>query len=121
MGQYSQNGSATAASARPLVDSFGRRISYVRLSVTDRCDFRCRYCMSEAMSFMPRAAVLSLEEIDRIARAFVRRGVRRLRLTGGGPLVRLGLAGPADTLGRHFRTGELDALHMTTTGSHPQH
>src|SRR3546814_726290 len=91
MGQYSQNGSATAASARPLVDSFGRRISYVRLSVTDRCDFRCRYCMSEAMSFMPRAEVLSLEEIDRIASAFVRRGVRRLRLTGGEPLVRRGI------------------------------
>src|SRR3546814_13250243 len=74
---------AKAAVSRPLVAAFGRTISYVRISVTDRCDFRCRYCMSEAMRFMPRSTVLRLEAIDRIAAAFLRRGVRRLRATGG--------------------------------------
>src|SRR3546814_14410461 len=110
MGQYSQNGSAPAASARPLVDSFGRRLSYVRLSVTDRCDFRCRYCMSEAMSFMPRAEVLRLEELDRIASAFVRRGVRRLSLTCGDPPVPPGVQALVDTRGRNCRTCALATL-----------
>lgn len=107
----------TAGNTRSLVDSFGRHITYVRLSVTDRCDFRCRYCMSEAMSFMPRSEVLSLEEIDRIASAFVRRGVRRLRLTGGEPLVRKGVDDLVASLGRHLRSGALDELTLTTNGS----
>lgn len=106
-----------AESFRPLVDSFGRTISYLRVSVTDRCDFRCRYCMSEAMSFMPRSEVLSLEEIDRIASAFVRRGVKRLRLTGGEPLVRRGIDDLIRNLGRHLQTGALDELTLTTNGS----
>lgn len=109
--------SISAAPMRPLVDSFGRHINYVRLSVTDRCDFRCRYCMAEAMSFMPRSEVLSLEEIDRIASAFVRRGVRRLRLTGGEPLVRRGIDTLVTSLGRHLRSGALDELTLTTNGS----
>ncbi len=106
-----------AGSGRPLVDSFGRHITYVRISVTDRCDFRCRYCMAEAMSFMPRSEVLSLEEIDRIASTFVRRGVRRLRLTGGEPLVRRGIDDLVTSLGRHLRDGTLDELTLTTNGS----
>lgn len=106
-----------AAASRPLVDAFGRTISYVRISVTDRCDFRCRYCMSEAMSFMPRSQVLSLEEIDRVAAAFIRRGVRRLRLTGGEPLVRRGIDDLVRSLGRHLQTGDLDELTLTTNGS----
>ena len=109
--------STSSASVRPLVDSFGRHIDYVRLSVTDRCDFRCRYCMAEAMSFMPRSEVLSLEEIDRIASAFVRRGVRRLRLTGGEPLVRRGIDSLVASLGRHLRSGVLDEMTLTTNGS----
>ena len=108
---------AKAAVSRPLVDTFGRTISYVRISVTDRCDFRCRYCMSEAMSFMPRSQVLSLEEIDRIAAAFIRRGVRRLRLTGGEPLVRRGIDDLVRSLGRYLKTGDLDELTLTTNGS----
>ena len=81
-----------AASGRlPLVDPFGRGISYLRVSVTDRCDFRCVYCMAENMAFLPKADVLSLEELDRLCSAFVARGVRKLRLTGGEPLVRRGI------------------------------
>lgn len=102
---------------RPLVDGFGRHVSYVRISVTDRCDFRCTYCMAEQMQFLPRTAVLSFEEIDRLASAFVRRGVRRLRLTGGEPLVRRGILDLVQRLGRHLRTGALDEFTMTTNGS----
>jgi len=109
--------SSSGGTLPPLVDSFGRQISYVRLSVTDRCDFRCRYCMAEAMTFMPRAEVLSLEEIDRIASAFIRRGVTRLRLTGGEPLVRRGIDDLVSSLGRHLRTGALEELTLTTNGS----
>jgi cyclic pyranopterin phosphate synthase len=103
--------------ARPLVDGFGRRIDYLRLSVTDRCDFRCIYCMSEHMTFLPKAEVLSLEEIDRLASAFVRRGVRKLRLTGGEPLVRRGIIDLVRSLSRHLRAGTLDELTLTTNGS----
>lgn len=117
MHRAAQTAPLSAAVQRPLVDSFGRHVTYVRLSVTDRCDFRCRYCMSEAMSFMPRSAVLSLEEIDRIASAFVRRGVRRLRLTGGEPLVRRGIDDLVRSLGRHLDSGALDELTLTTNGS----
>ncbi|MGB3721272.1 MAG: radical SAM protein, partial [Pacificimonas sp.] len=76
--------------ASPLVDRFGRHVTYLRISVTDRCDLRCTYCMAEDMNFLPRREVLSLEELDRIASAFIRRGVRKVRLTGGEPLVRRG-------------------------------
>jgi cyclic pyranopterin phosphate synthase len=100
----------------PLVDPFGRRISYLRVSVTDRCDFRCGYCMPEHMTFLPKADVLSLEEIDRLASAFVRRGVRKLRLTGGEPLVRRGVLDLVRALGRHLGRG-LDELTLTTNGS----
>ncbi len=106
-----------AAPVRPLVDPFGRAISYLRVSVTDRCDFRCVYCMPEAMTFLPKAEVLSLEEIDRLASAFVRRGTRKLRLTGGEPLVRRGIIDLVKALGRHLKTGDLDELTLTSNGS----
>src|SRR5271166_675005 len=108
-----------AASVKPpaLVDPFGRDISYLRVSVTDRCDFRCVYCMAENMAFLPKADVLSLEELDRLCSAFVARGVRRLRLTGGEPLVRRGIMTLINSLSRHLRSGELDELTLTTNGS----
>jgi cyclic pyranopterin phosphate synthase len=106
-----------AAGARPLIDGFGRRIDYLRVSVTDRCDFRCVYCMSEHMTFLPKADVLSLEEIDRLASAFVRRGVRKLRLTGGEPLVRRGIIDLVRSLARHLESGAIDELTLTTNGS----
>jgi GTP 3',8-cyclase len=99
-----------------LSDSFGRRISYVRLSVTDRCDLRCRYCMSEAMSFLPRREVLSLDELAEIADAFVARGVTRIRLTGGEPLARAGIDGLARQIGRHIGHG-LEELTLTTNAT----
>lgn len=101
---------------RPLIDGFGRTISYVRLSVTDRCDLRCRYCMAEAMSFLPRAEVLTLEEIAEIADAFVARGVRKIRLTGGEPLVRRGAPDLARMIGRNLGHG-LEELTLTTNGT----
>ncbi len=100
-----------------MIDPFGRRISYLRVSVTDRCDFRCLYCMSEHMTFLPKAEVLSLEELDRLASAFVRKGVRKLRLTGGEPLVRRNIMQLIRNLGRHLATGQLDELTLTTNGS----
>jgi GTP 3',8-cyclase len=100
-----------------LVDPFERAISYLRVSVTDRCDFRCVYCMSENMTFLPKADVLSLEELDRLCSAFVARGVRKLRLTGGEPLVRRGIMTLIGSLGRHLSTGALDELTITTNGS----
>jgi len=103
--------------SRPLTDGFGRRISYLRISVTDRCDLRCRYCMAEAMTFMPRAEILSLEEIAHLADAFIARGVRKIRLTGGEPLVRRGVADLAGMIGRHLGKG-LDELTLTTNGTH---
>lgn len=108
---------AVRAALRPLIDPFGRRINYLRISVTDRCDFRCTYCMPEAMTFLPRADVLDLGEIDRLASAFVARGTRKLRLTGGEPLVRRGVVDLVRGLGRHLRSGDLDELTMTTNGS----
>lgn len=101
---------------RPLIDGFGRRVSYVRLSVTDRCDFRCAYCMPTDMQFLPRRDVLTLEEIDQIASAFVARGVNRIRLTGGEPLVRKGFMDLVRGLSRHLGAG-LDELTLTTNGS----
>src|SRR5262249_54347215 len=90
-----------------LIDPFGRGISYLRVSVTDRCDFRCVYCMAENMSFLPKAEILSLEELDRLCSAFIARGVRKLRLTGGEPLVRRGIMTLVEALARHLRTGQL--------------
>jgi cyclic pyranopterin phosphate synthase len=102
---------------RPLVDPFGRAITYLRVSVTDRCDFRCVYCMSENMTFLPKADLLTLEELDRLCTAFVVKGVRKLRLTGGEPLVRRGIMTLVESLSRHLRTGALDELTLTTNGS----
>ena len=101
---------------RPLIDPFGRVIDYMRLSVTDRCNLRCTYCMSEQMHFMPRKDLLSLEEMDRLASVFVRRGVRHLRLTGGEPLVRRGVMDLVTSLSRHLKSGALDELTLTTNG-----
>ena len=100
-----------------MIDPFGRHISYLRVSVTDRCDFRCVYCMNEDMTFLPKAEVLSLEEIDRMCAAFVRKGVRKLRLTGGEPLVRRNIMSLFRALGARLRAGELDELTLTTNGS----
>src|ERR1700744_5057868 len=99
--------SPQAQSAQPnaLVDAFGRTVTYLRVSVTDRCDLRCVYCMSEHMTFLPKAEVLTLEELDRIASAFVGLGVKKLRITGGEPLVRKGVMGLIQSLGRHLKTG----------------
>ena len=104
------------APARPLVDRFGRHITYLRISVTDRCDFRCVYCMAEDMQFLPKKEILSFAEIETIATAFVTRGVTRLRLTGGEPLVRRDIIELVRSLGRHIGHG-LDELTMTTNGS----
>ena len=101
----------------PLIDPFARAITYLRVSVTDRCDFRCVYCMSENMSFLPKADILTLEELDRLCSAFVARGVRKLRLTGGEPLVRRGIMTLVGSLSRHLGTGALDELTLTTNGS----
>ncbi len=107
---------ATTPSA-PMIDPFGRTITYLRVSVTDRCDFRCVYCMAEDMTFLPKADVLTLEELDRLCSAFVRRGVRKLRLTGGEPLVRRNIMWLFRRLGRHLASGALDELTVTTNGS----
>ena len=101
----------------PLVDPFGRGIEYLRVSVTDRCDFRCVYCMSESMSFLPKRDLLTLEELDRLCGAFVARGVRKLRITGGEPLVRKNIIWLFERLGRHLESGALDELTLTTNGS----
>ena len=100
----------------PLVDPFGRAITYLRVSVTDRCDLRCVYCMNERMRFLPRQDLLSVEELDRIATAFVARGVRRLRFTGGEPLVRRGFIDLLMSVSRHLRSGALDEMLVTTNG-----
>jgi GTP 3',8-cyclase len=100
-----------------VIDPFGRHISYLRVSVTDRCDFRCVYCMAEDMTFLPKAEVLSLEELDRLCSAFVRKGVKKLRLTGGEPLVRRNIMSLIRALGRHLDTGALNELTLTTNGS----
>jgi cyclic pyranopterin phosphate synthase len=100
-----------------MIDPFGRTIDYLRVSVTDRCDFRCVYCMAEDMSFLPKAEILSLEELDRLIGAFIRLGTRKLRLTGGEPLVRRNIMWLIDRLGRHLETGALDELTLTTNGS----
>ncbi|CAN5187318.1 GTP 3',8-cyclase MoaA [soil metagenome] len=114
------------AFARPLsdgpkdgpMDGQGRAVRYLRLSVTDRCDLRCLYCMPQRMQFLPRAEVLTLEELDRVATAFIGLGVRKLRLTGGEPLIRKGVLDLIATLGRHLRSGALDELTRTTNATH---
>jgi GTP 3',8-cyclase len=100
-----------------LVDPFGRGITYLRVSVTDRCDFRCVYCMAEDMAFLPKADLLSLEELDRLCSVFIDKGVRKLRLTGGEPLVRRGIMTLVTSLSRHLTAGALDELTVTTNGS----
>jgi cyclic pyranopterin phosphate synthase len=101
----------------PLVDPFGRAITYIRVSVTDRCDFRCVYCMSEDMTFLPKRDLLSLEELDRLCSAFVRLGTRKIRVTGGEPLVRRGVMTLFRSLSRHLDAGDLEELTVTTNGS----
>ncbi|MGR8964203.1 GTP 3',8-cyclase MoaA [Rhizobium leguminosarum] len=101
-----------------LVDSFGRRVSYLRLSVTDRCDLRCVYCMSERMTFMSRREILSLDELERVARAFIRIGVRKIRITGGEPLVRKGVIDLFRSLSACLQDGSLQELTLTTNGTH---
>jgi len=100
-----------------MIDPFGRSVSYLRVSVTDRCDFRCVYCMPEHMTFLPKADVLSLEELDRLCSAFIRKGVNKLRLTGGEPLVRRDVMTLFRSLARHLKTGALQDLTLTTNGS----
>ena len=106
-----------AAPDAPLTDPFGRRITYLRLSVTDRCDMRCVYCMSEDMNFLPKRDLLTFEELDRLATAFVTRGVRKIRITGGEPLVRRDIIRLFQSLSRHISSGALNELTLTTNGS----
>ncbi|MEY8096482.1 GTP 3',8-cyclase MoaA [Falsihalocynthiibacter sp. S25ZX9] len=101
----------------PLIDPFLRPITYLRLSVTDRCDFRCVYCMSEVMNFLPKKELLTLEELDRLSSAFIGLGVRKLRITGGEPLVRRGIMSYFESMSRHLKSGALDELTLTTNGS----
>lgn len=105
----------------PLVDPFGRAISYLRVSVTDRCDMRCVYCMSEDMNFLPKRDLLTLEELDRLCTALISRGVRKLRITGGEPLVRRNILQLFHALGRHIESGALSELTLTTNGSQLAH
>jgi cyclic pyranopterin phosphate synthase len=100
-----------------MVDAFGRAITYLRVSVTDRCDLRCFYCMSEDMTFLPKADLLSLEELDRLCSVFIAKGVRKLRLTGGEPLVRRNVMSLVRSLSRHLDTGDLNELTLTSNGS----
>ncbi len=106
-----------ASLLRPMTDPFGRSISYLRVSVTDRCDLRCFYCMSEDMTFLPKADLLTLEELDRLCSAFIAKGVRKLRLTGGEPLVRRNVMSLVRSLSRHLKSGALNELTLTTNGS----
>ena len=104
-------------SGSEMVDPFGRSINYLRVSVTDRCDFRCTYCMAENMTFLPKRDLLTLEELDRLCSVFISKGVRKLRLTGGEPLVRKNIMHLIEGLGRHLEAGSLDELTLTTNGS----
>jgi GTP 3',8-cyclase len=108
---------ATNVNAPALIDPFGRHVSYLRVSVTDRCDFRCTYCMAEHMTFLPKKDLLTLEELDRLCSAFVHKGVRKLRITGGEPLVRKNIMWLFRALARHLKSGMLDELTLTTNGS----
>jgi len=108
---------ASVSQNAEMIDPFGRMVSYLRVSVTDRCDFRCVYCMSEDMTFLPKKDLLTLEELDRLCTIFVEKGVRKLRLTGGEPLVRRGIMELVRSLGRHLESGALEELTLTTNGS----
>jgi cyclic pyranopterin phosphate synthase len=107
----------TALSFPSLIDPFGRHVSYLRISVTDRCDFRCVYCMSENMTFLPKKDLLTLEELDRLSSAFIAKGVKKLRITGGEPLVRKNIMWLFKALSRHLESGALEELTLTTNGS----
>jgi len=107
----------TSAAPHAMIDPYGRHVTYLRVSVTDRCDFRCVYCMSEHMAFLPKKDLLTLEELDRVCSAFVARGVRKLRITGGEPLVRKNVLYLFRALARHLDSGALDELTLTTNGS----
>jgi len=109
--------STTCLNRSPLTDAFARKITYLRVSVTDRCDLRCVYCMSEDMAFLPKRDLLTLEELDRLCSAFVERGVRKLRITGGEPLVRRDVLSLMRSLSRHLDTGTLDEITLTTNGT----
>jgi len=117
MTPYDDSPTQAALTAPRLIDGFGRVVSYLRVSVTDRCDLRCVYCMAEHMTFLPKAQVLTLEELDRVASTFIGLGVRKLRLTGGEPLVRKGFMDLVAGLSRHLRSGALDELTLTTNGT----
>src|SRR3974377_2262086 len=106
-----------ASLLRPMVDPFGRTISYLRVSVTDRCDLRCFYCMSEDMTFLPKADLLTLEELDRLCSAFIAKGVRKLRLTGGEPLVRRNVMSLCAPVSPPLHTGSLRGLTMKTNAT----
>ena len=101
----------------PLIDPFARAINYLRVSVTDRCDFRCVYCMSENMKFLPKAKLLTLEELDRLCSTFVALGVEKLRITGGEPLVRRNIMSFFNVMSRHLDSGALKELTLTTNGT----
>ncbi|MCP3443334.1 GTP 3',8-cyclase MoaA [Bradyrhizobium sp. CCGUVB14] len=109
--------SPLAALSSAMTDPFGRTISYLRVSVTDRCDLRCFYCMSEDMTFLPKADLLTLEELDRLCSAFIAKGVKKLRLTGGEPLVRRNVMSLVRSLSRHLTSGALGELTLTTNGT----
>jgi cyclic pyranopterin phosphate synthase len=117
MTPYDDSSTQAALTAPRLIDGFGRAVTYLRVSVTDRCDLRCVYCMAEHMTFLPKAQVLTLEELDRLASTFIGLGVRKLRLTGGEPLVRKGFMDLVANLSRHLRSGALDELTLTTNGT----
>jgi cyclic pyranopterin phosphate synthase len=117
MSEHVRSLAPAAGSVNELVDPFGRHVTYLRVSVTDRCDFRCTYCMSEHMTFLPRKDLLTLEELDRVCSAFVAKGVRKLRITGGEPLVRKNILWLIRSLSRHLETGALDELTLTTNAS----
>jgi cyclic pyranopterin phosphate synthase len=117
MTPYDAPSSAPAPAAQSLVDPFGRTVDYLRVSVTDRCDLRCVYCMAERQTFLPKAELLTLEELDRLCSAFVALGTRKIRLTGGEPLVRRGFIQLVEGLSRHLRSGALSELTLTTNGT----
>jgi cyclic pyranopterin phosphate synthase len=106
-----------AAKPAPLIDPFGRTVDYLRVSVTDRCDLRCVYCMAEHQTFLPKAEVLTIEELGRLCSAFIALGTRKLRLTGGEPLMRKGFMQLVEDLSRHLRSGALEELTLTTNGT----
>ena len=112
-----QDATALAPNDAPMIDPFGRAVTYLRVSVTDRCDFRCTYCMAENMNFLPKKDLLTLEELDRLCSAFITKGVRKLRLTGGEPLVRKNIMFLVRSLSRHLESGALEELTLTTNGS----